>query len=84
MGSDHCAVLQMSQQRKLARAALRRLGPEYRHATMIVVDRRDGSCAWAVQCTRSGDILLGPRGSFEDEERAWAAGWKEILQRAAC
>ncbi len=72
----------MSQKRKMQRAALRKLGPAYKHATMIIVDRKDGRFSWAVQCSRTAKILMGPRGRFDDEEQAWEAGWKEALSHA--
>lgn len=72
----------MSLKRKLQRAALRKLGPEFAHATMIIVDRKDGRYAWAVQCTRTAKMLVGPRGRYETENEAWAAGWEEVFTRA--
>lgn len=72
----------MSLQRKMHRNLLRGLGENYRHATMVIVDRADGRFAWAVQCTRSAKYLLGPRGRFDTEEQAWQAGWAEVRKRA--
>lgn len=72
----------MSLKRKIQRNVLRKLGPEFAHATMIIVDRKDGRFAWAVQCQRTDKILIGPRGRHDTEEQAWSAGWEEALKRA--
>jgi hypothetical protein len=70
--------------RKLRRQVLRKLGPAYKHATMIVTDRKDGRYGWAVWCDKTDKILLGPRGHFNDEDAAWEAGWQEVLRRERC
>ena len=71
----------MSQQRKIQRAALRRL---FGHSYMTVEVRRGKTVryAWAVRSAKDNKIVLGPRGNFRDEEDAWQAGWQEVMRRA--
>jgi hypothetical protein len=72
----------MSERRKLQRAALKRL---FGHSYMEVVRRRSSELryAWVVRGAKDHRALLGPRGSFEEEEAAWTAGWEEIMRRAS-